>query len=388
MKIDTKTKIIILVSALLIAIISRLNIDSYLKSVTIPFLILLVSYLILLKDDIKNKSAYYLLIPIFLILISNLIIKVDEINLVLNIFALIILIPMFILFLINKKMNINLKSPLMVFKVFPKKLFSNLNYIEFKKESKNKNIILSIIIGSVIGAVILALLASADDYFGSFLGRIFSLFRFDFNSVLIFNASFVILFSVFINILSNKKMENSDIKINNHSKESLIIVLSIINSVFVLFLISEISRLTVNFLRLPVEYTYSSYAREGFFQLLFITVITFLVIMYTIYKTNLKDNSIIKKLLLLLIAFSILLVFNSYYRMGLYIQNYFLTPLRLQVILFLSLQLILFICLIKKLLGTFKKDILVYFIIIISFYILNVYICNNTFINLISLYLN
>ena len=43
-----------------------------------------------------------------------------------------------------------------------------------------------------------------------------------------------------------------------------------LNSIFVLFLLSEISKLTTNFLQLPIEYTYASYAREGFFQLLFV----------------------------------------------------------------------------------------------------------------------
>ena len=53
---------------------------------------------------------------------------------------------------------------------------------------------------------------------------------------------------------------------------------SAINLVFVLFIVSEISKLTNNFLSLPVEYTFSSYAREGFFQLLFVTLINFSII--------------------------------------------------------------------------------------------------------------
>jgi len=162
-------------------------------------------------------------------------------------------------------------------------------------------------------------------------------------------------------------------------------ILSIVNIVFVLFLISEISRITVNFLRLPLEYTYSSYAREGFFQLLFVTIINFSIIIFILYKTKLiKENKWIKRLIIALILFSLMLIGNSYYRMFLYINSYGFTILRLQVILFLAMETILFSIILKKIITKLNKDALIYFIIIISFYILNLYTCNQMFIDLIN----
>ena len=72
-------------------------------------------------------------------------------------------------------------------------------------------------------------------------------------------------------------------------------MLFIVNFVFVLFLISEISKLCGNFLKVPKGYIYSSYAREGFFQLLFVTLINFGIILYLIYKTNLvkEDKKVV-----------------------------------------------------------------------------------------------
>ena len=163
-------------------------------------------------------------------------------------------------------------------------------------------------------------------------------------------------------------------------------ILSIVNVVFVLFLISEVSRLTNNFLQLPVSYTYSSYAREGFFQLLFVTLINFIIIMFLLYKTKLiKDNKTIRILNIILIVFSLLLICNSYYRMGLYIGHFGLTILRLQVILFLAMEVILFGILLKKILKLLRyRDGLLFFIIMISFYIINLYMCNEVIIRLLN----
>ena len=65
------------------------------------------------------------------------------------------------------------------------------------------------------------------------------------------------------------------------------------------------------------------------------------------------------------------------------------TILRLQVILFLLMELILFIFIIinniKKIYTNNPKLI---FIVMITFYIINLYICNNTVINFINKLLN
>lgn len=160
-------------------------------------------------------------------------------------------------------------------------------------------------------------------------------------------------------------------------------MLATINLVFILFLISEISKLCGNFLKIPSGYIYSSYAREGFFQLLFVTIINFSIILFLLYKTDLiNNNKIIKGLTLSLIIFSILLIFNSYYRMFLYIEKFGFTNLRLQVILFLLMELLSLLVILKKILFKLKNDFVIFFIIIITTYIVNLYICNNWFIRL------
>lgn len=385
LKMNKKIVLTLLISALIIVISDNLKIDYYIKSIFIPFVTLLISYIILLKDDYPlNKKHYYLLIPIILILISGVLTEIAFSNLSLNFLILPILLSIFFFFLTNKNYKISGSSIKWFWKLFPNKMIDNLKYLKFERNNSSKtiSIVLGSIIGGFIGFIILVLLTSADDYFSFFIGNVTELFDFDFYSILLFIVSFVFLFSIFINILLNKNEKMEEPKIKKLDEIMIITILVIINIIFVLFIISEISKLTINFLQIPVEYTYASYAREGFFQLLIVTTINFSILMYLLYKSNIiKDSKIVKKLSLLLIAFSIILIFNSYYRMFLYIGRFGFTILRLQVMLFLTMELILFSCLIKKIVHTLKHDdAIIYFIIMISFYIMNLYLCTYSFI--------
>ena len=89
--------------------------------------------------------------------------------------------------------------------------------------------------------------------------------------------------------------------------------------------------------------------------------------------------------MLILIGFSILLIFNSYYRMILYINAYTFTILRLQVTLFLLLELIYFVILINNIVkNDYLNKFKLYSRLALIFYILNLYLCNELFINLIN----
>lgn len=386
-----------LISAILIVIVGMLNIDFYFKSVMFPFLMILISSTILVKDyEGINKKAYLLIIPIVLIIISNLVLKVlkcnlDGTNQLLNIIVLPLLISTYLFMLVRSDFKVSLENMFLVFKLFPKNLFKNLKFIKIdtKKEKNDKviNIIFGTIIGVFISGLILALLTSADAYFDKFLSSIVTNINVDFNLWYVIKGIiyFVILFVIGINLFKNKEIALRESKMSRVNKTVITTMLFIVNFVFVLFLISEISKLCGNFLKVPKGYIYSSYAREGFFQLLFVTLINFGIILYLIYKTNLvKEDKKVKCLVLSLIAFSIFLIFNSYYRMFLYIGRFRFTNLRLQVILFLFMEIILFGFIIKKILRGAKKDGMVFLIIMTITYVINLYVCNDWFIGILE----
>ena len=386
-----------LISAILIVIVGMLNIDFYFKSVMFPFLMILISSTILVKDFEKiNKKAYLLIIPIVLIIISNLVLKVlkgnlDGTNQLLNIIVLPLLISTYLFMLVRSDFMVSLENMFLVFKLFPKNLFKNLKFIKIDTNKEKNDKVINIIFGTVIGVfisgLILALLTSADAYFDKFLSSIVININVNFNlwyviKVIIY---FVILFVIGINLFKNKEIVLKESKMSRVNKTVVTTMLFIVNFVFVLFLISEISKLCGNFLKVPKGYIYSSYAREGFFQLLFVTLINFGIILYLIYKTNLvKEDKKVKYLVLSLIAFSIFLIFNSYYRMFLYIGRFGFTNLRLQVILFLFMEIILFGFIIKKILRGAKKDGMLFLIIMTITYVINLYVCNDWFIGILE----
>lgn len=386
-----------LISAILIVIVGMLNIDFYFKSVMFPFLMILISSTILVKDYEKiNKKAYLLIIPIVLIIINNLVLKVlkgnlDGTNQLLNIIVLPLLISTYLFMLVRSDFKVSLENMFLVFKLFPKNLFKNLKFIKIdtNKEKNDKviNIIFGTIIGVFISGLILALLTSADAYFDKFLSSIVTNINVDFNLWYVIKGIiyFVILFVIGINLFKNKEIALKESKMSRANKTVITTMLFIVNFVFVLFLISEISKLCGNFLKVPKGYIYSSYAREGFFQLLFVTLINFGIILYLIYKTNLvKEDKKVKYLVLSLIAFSIFLISNSYYRMFLYKGRFGFTNLRLQVILFLFMEIILFGFIIKKIIRGAKKDGMVFLIIMTITYVINLYICNDWFIEILE----
>lgn len=389
-KVTKENVLVPILAAIIIVFFHGLNINWYFKNIIIPFSILIISNIAIYeKDKFINKKAYFMLIPITLILISDPIIKIDASNKFLNFMVLYILVSIFLFLLVNKNYKISVNNISLMFKLFPDKIFSNLKYLKpsITKEKNKKivNVILGLAIGAGISFVILLLLTSADDYFDAFLDKFSISFNLDISNIILFIIWFIIMFSISINVYKNKDIKMREVRLKKIDNTIIITVLSVINFAFVLFLISEISKLCGNFLQLPKGYIYSSYAREGFFQLLFVTLINFSIISFLMYKTNgIKENKIVRNLIFLLISFSIILIFNSYYRMYLYIDKFGFTVLRLQVMLFLTMEIVLFGFIIKKILNEIKNEGVILLSIMSFFYVLNLYLCNDWFISLIN----
>ncbi len=392
------TTISSIIIGILVVIINSLGVTPYSGYFLLPIMLLVAFYIFMLKIiGIKtNDKAYIFLIPVIMIIVSNFIFKVDSSNKFLNIFIIPILLSIFLFMLVDENRKITKNSLRWVIDLFPSYLFSNMSNMrlplkEEKTKTRCKNILIGLLIGLVLGGVLVGLLSSADAYFASVVDKLFGwvlrLFNFDsiVKNVIIFVNVFIIFFSVFINLVENKNKDNK-LKEFNINKTIIMTVLIIMNFVFLLFLISEISKLTVNFLHIPESYTFASYAREGFFELLIVTSINFLVTIFVLSFNNKNERTkYIKILLTILLCFSVLLVFNSYYRMFLYIYEFGFTVLRLQVLLFMLMELILFGLLFKKIYYKKDKDEFKgYGLVLLITYTLNVYLCSQWFINVLN----
>jgi hypothetical protein len=125
----------------------------------------------------------------------------------------------------------------------------------------------------------------------------------------------------------------------------LLTVLIVINVVYLVFCSIQFAYLfNGGFNTLPGSFTYAAYARQGFFQLLLVTMLNFSIILLSFYGMN-PDHAAghrwTKRLLILMGVFTYIMIYSSYYRMGLYQQNYGYTYLRIFVYFFLALETIL-----------------------------------------------
>lgn len=264
----------------------------------------------------------------------------------------------------------------------------------YKKKDHNyklfKDIFLGLFIMIPIIFIVLILLITADSYFGSLIDKMIDLIYYFVNYDLIYRMILLIVYFVFYQSVYQNIVYDHNIKKNTtHSyyKNTTMYktILWGLNLLYMLFMISEISKLTTNFFNLPIQYTYASYAREGFFQLLLIVGINYsLIKLFNFLDSDILNDKNNRKINLWLFINSLLLISNSFYRMILYINAYGLTILRVQVILFLIMTSLLFITMVLRMLKMSFKDRSYSFMILVVFYILNLYLASQPVIDYLN----
>ena len=254
-----------------------------------------------------------------------------------------------------------------------------------KKEisSTKKNILRGVIISIPLLIVILVLLTSADMVFKDYVTN-FSIGLKDISigkiigSLLVIIIAFVIIFSYiwsFKYSCEGDRTKNKDIQ---WEPVTVLTIIFMINIVYLLFSIVQFSYLYGggdNFL--PHEFTYSEYARKGFFELVAVTIINFTILLSSmkfIKKDNKTINIISNVFLSVLVAFTLNMLFSAHYKMSLYEQTYGFTYLRIFVHIFM---LMLFMLFIVAVIGIWNRRIplnKILIVIVLSMFILVNYI--------------
>jgi hypothetical protein len=222
------------------------------------------------------------------------------------------------------------------------------------KEGKKGRIITRIALGLIISIPILALiiwlLSSADIIFKDMfldipVSRIIKHF-FVILAVSIYAICF--LWSILKSYDEEKKPSYSKIKWKKFlDPVVLITIISLLNIVYIVFSVIQFTYLFwgETFI-LPSSYTYAEYARRGFFELVAVSVINFIIILIAvsfIRKENRKVHLASKVLLSLLVGLTFVLLISAFYRMVIYEKAYGFTYLRIFVQAFMVLLLFLFI---------------------------------------------
>ncbi len=328
-----------------------------LSMIIFTLIFLLFTYYYLKKINlIKNKKAFIYIIPIILLSLTYLIFDNSMFSFF-NYYGIILLYNYMVLSVTNKKKdfyNLFRNSIKFIFdsirnslRSFNEAIKILKNKINLKVDDKVYKYLKSIILTIVVLIIIIALLASADLIFKSIFSSI-SLLISDvldklFSSTFIYKLIytfivFIIISGMFYSIVNvkAKKYEVKNIKLENLTVKMILISLNVIYLIFCFIQIKSL------FLKdIPSNYIYSSYAREGFFQLLAVSIINILLIL--ISKESSSGDKFITNNTFIMIVFNSIIVFSSFYRMYLYELQYGYTSLRLLVYCFLVLEIILFI---------------------------------------------
>lgn len=273
---------------------------------------------------------------------------------------------------ISSAINITFSSLLHIFKPFEDMMlfYKNKRLKEEKPQGKGKYILFGILIALPLLLVILLLLGSADAVFGSFIDKIFS-FEIDLLDHF-FGISFLYLFAFFASYSIMSRLSVHDLKEEIPDKRTAEPVIGItftgmISIVYLIFCFIQIVYLFGGWGTLPEGYTYASYAREGFFQLVFVCLLNLALVL--ICMKRFRENKLLKGILTFISLCTYIMIASSAYRMILYIQVYYLTFLRIFVLWALS---VIFLLMTGALIIIYKNNFpLVRYclIIVTSFYL-------------------
>ena len=202
--------------------------------------------------------------------------------------------------------------------------------------SKAVYVLLGILIALLLLCLILPLLASADQTFENLMDRFFDRIFLQITvpeqavQIVLMFCWGVIFFAALLTAVRQKKIREESKDLRNLEPVTAITTLSVIGIVYLIFCLIQISYLFTGGLTLPSDYTYSGFAREGFFQLLFVSMLNLTIVLFCIELF--RKSRILQILLTFLCGCTYIMVISSVCRMYLYVDAYGLTRLRILVL--------------------------------------------------------
>ena len=182
---------------------------------------------------------------------------------------------------------------------------------------------IGLLIGLPLMAIVLALLASADAGTAKLLGGLFDRFNiweWFWRIVVVFGSS-MLFYSLFYNLTWGKQDADLAPVKQNWAFAGPGVVMGLLLLAYALFTYVQFGYLFGGVL--PVDLTYSEYAREGFGQFLAVTIINFVVLGISLAKSEPKRA--IRVFQTLLLSASLIVLASACWRMLLYVGAYGLT---------------------------------------------------------------
>jgi len=339
----------------------------------------------LLKGKMQNEKTLLISIPILLLSSTYFIFD----NPVFRILNLIIIPTLYVIMIIVATSTTPMKSMLSkiilivmeplnyfgeIFAEIKMQIMKKFNIQKKEKEPKDRqDIVKAIFFTIIIVLLVLSLLMSADKEFSNlFTNLIKSIQDVTIPELVIRIGVIILLFfyiaSFFINMLSSYNVLKEYEEKDKQPKENLTIymMLTVLNIIYLIFCYVQIkSLLTIENIK------YSSYARNGFFQLMIVSIINITMILKATDKNLIetaKQQKYKKAMCIIMIIFTLVIIISSFVRMSLYQQNYGDTRLRVLVNFTLITEIILLIPTIIYIIKLEINLVKSYFIIITTMY--------------------
>jgi hypothetical protein len=247
--------------------------------------------------------------------------------------------------------------------------------------SKNKNIgrnntLIAVVVGFVVAmgilCVTLPLLLSSDIMFSKIFGELLSYINFStlFWISLTFIIGFTLPYAFFTALCRYNFPEGRERKMKYFDPVIGITFTSIVSLIYMVYCAIQIMYLFLGMSAgLPQYVTYAEYARGGFWELLFVSIINFIIILLCLYLF--RENIVLKIILTIMCGCTFVMIVSSAYRMKMYVGEYNLTFLRILVLWFLVVLALIMIgmtvSIYKKRFPLFKYIIAVVSVMYIGF---------------------
>lgn len=211
--------------------------------------------------------------------------------------------------------------------------------IEVLRNKKIRNIFIGIVIALPLLGIMIGLLSSADLLFRSMFKNVYT-FIFSSNLfavIFMVIMSFLVCYCIICGSTAKAGIGEVPRPFTKADASIAVTTLGLLSLVYAIFCGIQILYLfTGGFSVLPKGFTFSEYARRGFFELLLVTAINILLmILITKYF---EDSKLIRIILTFITICTYIMIGSAAYRMILYIGAYNLTFLRVFVLLFLFID--------------------------------------------------
>lgn len=210
-----------------------------------------------------------------------------------------------------------------------------------QKHSKYLYLLIGVGITIPVVGIVFSLLASADAVFRDKANRLLEEVSMGDFCGIAWTFFFVAVASYCMVVRVSKKEIKEEV-VDARKWEPLIgiPVASVLSLLYLVFSGIQIVYLFMGKMQLPEGYTYAEYAREGFFQLLAVSIINLVIVLVGLYYF--KSNRVLKAVLAIMSLCTFIMIASSAMRMVIYIQYYYLTFLRILVLWSLAVLTLIF----------------------------------------------